>query len=177
MPKTLNDGAFVKNESIRFVRVPLFGDMISVVLPESFIDMPKAAADRKYPYINRPQIIKTSLDTSVNYCFSYFPNESLLPDQPLPLAEDMRTLQKRANPSLVFPEFGQLENAYFSAAWYDFKSFAADGQLYNIVFLCSVYDKLLHGLFNCRFEDADEWKPVAFQMAEAIGKPGEEASI
>jgi hypothetical protein len=171
--KTLADGIYINNDLIEFIRVPLIEDRISVVMPESFIDMPKDMADIKYPYINRPQIIKTSLDTRVNYCFSYFPNELLAPDQPMQLADSIRALQKRSNPSLQFMELGQLENTRFSTGWYDFKSFAMDGQLYNIVFLCSVYDKLLHGLFNCQFEDVDEWKPAALRMIAAIGKYNE----
>jgi hypothetical protein len=171
--KTLAGGIYINNELVTFTRIPLIPDTMSVVLPESFIDMPKEMADSKYPYINRPQIIKTSLDTRVNYCFSYFPDESLTSEQPLAVIKNIRALQKRANPSLQFMEFGQLENTSFSTGWYDFKSFAMDGQLYNIVFLCSVYDRLLHGLFNCPFENMNEWKPVVFQMVAAIGKYNE----
>jgi hypothetical protein len=175
--KKLEDGMYVKNTLIQFRRIPLLNETISIVLPDSFIDLPKDMADLKYPYINRPKIIKTSLDTRVNYCFSLFANKKLYPDQTLPVAEQVRTLAKRANPSLQFVDVEILENAHFSTSWYDFKSFAMDGQLYNIVFITSVYEMLMHGLFNCPYDEREEWRPIAFQMIEAIGEYTKETKI
>ena len=168
--KTLADGMYVKGALITFKRIPLLNETISIVLPDSFIDLPKDMADIKYPYLNRPQIIKTSPDTRVNYCFSHFPNEKLLPDQTLAVVEQMKLISKRVNPSLQFMKVESLENTYFSTSWYDFISNTIDGQLYNIVFLASVKDTLLHGLFNCPYDDHEEWQPVALQMISAIKK-------
>jgi len=175
--KKLAEGMYVKDTLFTFKRIPLLDETISIVLPDSFVDLPKDMADVKYPYLNRPQIIKTSLDTRVNYCINYFPKERLLPNQTLQVAQQVRTLAQHANPALQFSELEKMENTHFATYWYDFKSFTLDGQLYNIAFFCSVYEALMHGLFNCPYEEKQEWQPIAFQMIEAVGKYTEEASI
>ena len=166
--QTLADGMYVGDTLVEFVRIPMFDREISVVLPKTFIDLPKDIADLKYPYINRPQVIKTSLDSRVNYCLSHFIDERIAPDHTLLVAEKVRDMAKRANPSLEFMDMEKLEHARFPTSWYDFKSHAIDGQLYNIVFIASVYERLLHGLFNCPYEEKEKWKPIAFQMITAI---------
>ena len=71
----------------------------------------------------------------------------------------------------------KLEQVYFATSWYSYKSFALDGQLYNIVFISSVYETLMSGLFNCPYEEREWWEPVALQMIAAIREYTEEAEI
>lgn len=46
-----------------------------LMLPDTFVDMPSSIVKLKYPSEQRPQIIKTSLDASVNFTFSLFNQE------------------------------------------------------------------------------------------------------
>ncbi|MDE6951985.1 MAG: hypothetical protein K2P64_13880, partial [Lachnospiraceae bacterium] len=63
---TLETGMYIKNELIQFERKVLFREKLSIMLPVSFVDLPPDMVKVKYTSQQRPQVIKTSLDTTVN---------------------------------------------------------------------------------------------------------------
>ena len=167
---TLSDGVYVDGTLLQFIRIPILEKKLSIVLPDTFIDMPKDMAGIKYPHHNRPQIIKTSLDTKINYCFSYFPKQKILPEQVQPVTEKLQLMAKQADHSPQFTEAEALESSYFPTSWYGFTSLALDLQLYNIVFLCSVDQALLQGLFSCPYDAMEDWQVIALLMIKALGE-------
>mgnify|MGYP001149785536 FL=1 len=70
---TLETGIYVDDELFTFTRVTLPDTKISICLPEQFIVMPDLVKDTKYPSKNAPEIIFTSLDSTVNFCFNILP--------------------------------------------------------------------------------------------------------
>lgn len=52
--------------------------------------------------------------------------------------------------------------------WLEYKSFAADERVYNLVFLFAVRDGCVMGTFYCAFGDYDRRKPVVFGMIHTI---------
>ena len=69
----IEEGVHIKNEYVEFEEIKLFNESMSILLPKSFIDLPDSMKKIKYPSEQRPHIIKTSLDTSVNFGFSLLP--------------------------------------------------------------------------------------------------------
>lgn len=71
----LETGFYIRDELLEFDRVLLEPMDLSIMLPTTFATMPQSMVRVKYQSENRPQIIKTSLDTSVNFTFSLVPQQ------------------------------------------------------------------------------------------------------
>ena len=163
----LERGVFIGEEYYEFHTVTLYDDLLSIVLPESFVDMPPNIAKLKYPSETRPQIIKTSLDTKVNFMFNLY-GMPLENDQVREAAAEFRNVLKRVNPSTQFFAFEEIPLSKKTLAWFDFKSNAIDSQLYNIIYCASIDGKVFQGFFNCLFPDGNDWQPVVLEILSSI---------
>lgn len=158
---SLETGMYIKDELVQFERKTLFQDKMSILMPTSFVDLPTNLAKIKYISEQRPQIIKTSLDTTVNLGFS-MPDLEIYPEQIETLCKQTKSALERVNPAIVFYE-GQIESD-LPLGWFEFKSYGIDSNVYNLMFITIVDKKMLHGIFNCNFDDALEWRDAARQM-------------
>lgn len=162
----IETGVYIKDIFTEFTPVEVL-KKFTVLLPSDFVTMPASIAKIKYPAQQRPQCIKTNLETSTNFAISLFDfkmNEKHLDKE----AQSLKQVLKKTNPSMEFYEQGieQLED--FNVAWFDYKSFAVDTQIYNIMFVGVAEGKMLHGVFNCMFKDIEHWKKPALQMIKSI---------
>ena len=55
-------------------------------------------------------------------------------------------------------------------SYFDYKSPAIDEQIYNFMFFAPLKETILHGVFNCRYRDADIWKDIFIQVADSVRK-------
>lgn len=164
---SLDTGIYIKNEIIEFERVDLFDRNLSLMLPKTFVTLPSRLAEIKYQSGNRPQIIKSSLDTAINFTFSLVPCDSDTIDMRM-TATQFKAILKQTNPAYEFYDFLLEDRENGSLCWFDYKSFAIDSQIYNIMYVTLIGKKLLHGCFNCCFQDAAEWKSAARQVILSI---------
>lgn len=162
---TLETGIYIKDELVQFERKTLFKGKMSIMMPVSFVDLPSNLAKIKYISEQRPQIIKTSLDTTVNLGFS-MPDLEVYPEHIEELCKQTKSALKQINPAIVFYE-GQVESD-LPLGWFEFKSYGIDSNVYNLMFMTIVDKKLLHGIFNCNYNDAIEWRDAARQMMRTI---------
>lgn len=169
---TLETGMYIKNELVSFERKELFQKKISIMLPETFITLPENMAKLKYSSEQRPQIIKTSLDTSVNIGFSILEVE-ILPEHIKKLSAQAIEALKRLNPAYVFYE-EKVELGNMPLGWFEFKSYGLDSNIYNLMFITIVEKKMLHGIFNCNYDDVLEWREAARQMMYSIRETAKE---
>jgi len=164
---SLEDGFYIKDELVEFQEVEIEGKNLTIYTPQSFTTMELEVAKIKYPSEQRPQWIKTNTNNSINICVS-------LIDTPINeqnLEKEMagyKSLLKNMNPSIEFyqSKIEPLED--FKLAWFDYKSFAIDNQIYNIMFFASVENQMLHGIFNCLYNDREDWQTPAIQMIQSI---------
>ena len=168
---TLETGIYVHEELIQFEQIEIPELRISAVFPKTFVRMPLSIAKIKYPADTRPQIIYTSLDTTVNFTFSVAPQE-VPSGQVAKIASQMRAMLKKVNPANIFydieEEFGESEHST-RLCWFNYKSYAIDDQIYTIMYLAAVKKgTVLHGTFNCRFEDMNEWHHAALQVIKSV---------
>lgn len=161
------NGYTVKEELYEFMRVKLFEDKMSVMLPIVFTEMDDAFKRKKYPNENRPQVIKTSYDGSVNFTFSLYDidmNEKMLD----PVKREIMGALRKVQPSTMFFDSGEVSIGKSKISWFDFKSFALDDTLYNFTAIGMIGGKYLHCMFNCRFKDMELWKEAMIQVAKSI---------
>ena len=163
----IEKGAFINYSLVKFIEAEALDGQFTVLIPSNFVEMSPEQARLKYPSELRPQCIKTTPDTSVNLCLNlidYPANEETLKFD----ADEMKRALKNTNPATEFYKSGieQLED--FKLAWFEFKSFAIDGQMFNIMFTAPAKGKMLQGVFNCLFEDSESWQKIALQMIKSI---------
>lgn len=169
-------GVYIKEEFVEFEEVKLFNESMGILLPKSFVNLPENMKRVKYPSESRPQIIKTSLDTSVNFCFSLL-QMPIKNEQTIEAVKQFKTILKRVNPAYVFFDLKQEkigENEEKTVSWFDFKSYGIDFPMYNIMYVVPIKNKVMHGIFNCLYKDVEEWKEYAFQVIKSIKENIEE---
>lgn len=164
---TLETGMYIENELVQFERKLLFGNKISIMLPNSFVNLPSELAKAKYMSEQRPQIIMTSLDTTVNVGLS-FVNVAIEVGQLKMLMEQSKSALKNMNPAIIFHEGKVEENIDLPLTWFEFKSYGIDKNVYNLMFIVMAYHKMLHGSFNCSYDRALEWREAARQIVYSI---------
>lgn len=163
---TLETGMYIKNELVDFERKTLFQEKLSIILPVSFVDLPADMAKVKYTSQQRPQIIKTSLDTTVNLGLS-MTDIKIYEEQIKTLKNQAQEALKRLNPAFVFYE-SKVETMNVPLGWFEFKSYGLDTDVYNLMFVSRIEGKMLHGVFNCDYDDALEWREAARQMMYSV---------
>ncbi len=157
----LQTGIYVNDEVIHFVAIKILEEKAEVMLPDTFVDMPANLAKLKYMSEQRPQIIKTSLDTTVNFTFSIY-EEEFSEKEIGNTIQQFKDLIQKVNPAYVFDEL--VVDKERNIGWFDFKSYGVDEQIYNIMFVKPIDGKLMHGVFNCMYRDSAEWKDAAIQV-------------
>lgn len=87
--------------------------------------------------------------------------------------ERIRQILKQADGKNVFYDQGTVSGTV-PVLWFDYKSFAADERVYNMMFLFVSEGELIIGTFYCIFKDYDRWKPKIFTMLNTIQTEEEE---
>ena len=110
------------SEVLFFEPINLYDNRFSVMLPKSYVDMPKALAKMKYPMENRPAVIKTNNDTTVNFAFGYY-NQDFSENQVESAAKGMKAGLVRMSPGARFfdTQFLQTEDDV-KFACFDFRN-------------------------------------------------------
>jgi len=141
---------------------------ITVHLPELFLDLPESIAKQKYPSENRPQIIISSSDISVNFAFTLLP-EPTDDDEIIEVRNDALNAMKRLYPQNTYSDTGvDVTVCSRIYAWYEYSGPTLDSEMYALnAFMC-IKDKLLHFLFNCPNEAHEQWKPVVLEVINSI---------
>lgn len=162
---SLETGMYIKDRLIRFKETQILSDKVSVMLPEGFVEMPQRIAKIKYPSEQRPQVIMTSDDGTVNFTFSLYDtefNERQIEDA----LGQFKAVIRKVNPAFVFYDF--VVEPDKALGWFDFKSYGLDEQIYNVMYLLPVEGKLMHGIFNCLYRDILEWKEAVHQIMMSV---------
>lgn len=163
----INQGVFINDERITFSRQMIYKDQMSIMLPDSFVTMPKKMAQMKYPSELRPQIIKTDYAGMVNFAFNLF-LKKIKQEQINGAAKSMKTMIRNMNPANVFFEEELIQKENMVISLFDYKSFAMDQPVYNMVFISSIGENIMQGIFNCAYSISGKWKPIARQVIESM---------
>jgi len=154
-------------EAYQFVPKQFFDDRLELMVPESFSPMPEELVSEKYLSAQKPQVILTNRDYTIDITLNLL-QDSLKEDQ-IPLC-----LQKLKNticevyPATLFFDEEQLDADGTVVAYMDFKSFSLGGPIYNVMFVSAICKRPLIGTFNCPFEYWEQWRPVVFEMLKTV---------
>ncbi len=161
---------FIGRQYVEFIMTDIYPPMVRMLLPKLFLDMPPLMAKQKYPSENRPTVIKTSPDLSINFAFQYF-EESIRQEELIDTTRGYyRLLQK------CCPGYGYLEcsEGYRDAkeehilAWYIYSNPTLTDTLFNIHAFTVVEGRLLQCIFNASEQPFYQWRPYVFEAFGSI---------
>ena len=157
--------AMISRDMYQFERRE-FPPYFSIVIPESFDELAPEYAKIKFPYEERPSIIMSNNDTTVNIVFD------CMTVQPESLQERLDKYQaviKKIHPNYVFFSNGIYNlNNDSNLAYYDYRGNALDADIYYICFFTDLPSGELFGCFSCPSESQSDWEPYARKMIQTI---------
>lgn len=140
---------------------------LKMYIPKDFQEMSLEARKHKYQSENRPDIIKCNKSGSI--CITLKKINSPLDEENVGKLKDvMKAIIKKRNPANVFYKDGVLEIDSKNIGFFEFKSYAIDDSLYNLMFFLEFEGKTLMGTFSCKHKESQEWKDIAFQVIQTI---------
>lgn len=170
---SIKTGIYVEGELVQFKETMLFNHEIGIMLPAGFQDMKPEEARKKYFSEQRPHIIKTNEDGSVNFSFNLL-EKKIEARQLEDVIQDFYRVLKRFQPMSVCLEMGAELYDPVPCAWIEFVSSALDENLYNLLTIYPVDNKLLMVMFNCPFANSMDWTGCLIQIRKSIIVCGEE---
>ena len=142
----------------------LFDGMLEIYLPSQFRSLSEEAAKWKYPSMNRPQIIMTNEDMTVDFTLNRV-RETVQPMTAQAVWEEI----DRIFPRNVLYETGSFNTGGLEIIWLEYKSFSLSLEVYNILFtIMSDAAGTIIGTFTCPFTSYDIWKPCVLQIIKTI---------
>ena len=144
-----------------------FDGRLSVWIPESFKFLPKELAKLKYPMEQRPPVILTNEDTTVNIALSLFdaPFSAEMVEQ---ATNTYKAMMHQMNPSYAFIDTKFLPMEKNRLGYYDFLSRGFDASLYQLFAFTCIDKKMLHFIFNAPAKVMNDWKGLALQILQSI---------
>ena len=161
--QSVRETVIINDEEYHFHREMLFDGRASILLPKEFVNMPTELAKHKYPMERRPEIIKTSMDTAVNFAFNLMPQQ-ISNEQIIDATKQFHSMIKHMQPSNHFFDIKLELMEKISIGWFDFKSPGLDEHVYTLMAFAVIDKKLLHGIFNASYRLMENWKSIAIQV-------------
>lgn len=165
---SLETGMYAGDEKINFIKIMVPDTNIALWLPKSFVPMPESIKKIKYPSVNAPEWIVTSLDTLVNIGFSLLP--VVIEDNDIKsMSEQFQRAITNVNPSIKIKNRKEEKTKQGNAmSWFDFVSYAIDGQSYNRFCLIRMRKNVFHGIFNCEMRNKGNWEKIVEKIFMAV---------
>ncbi len=166
---TLETGIYVDDELITFEKITLPGTRIQIFLPEHFMPMQDTVRKVKYPSLHAPDVIVTSLDSTVNFGFNVFPVR-LDEGGTAAMSSQFQDALQNVNPSIRIRERvdSTVTDKGSEMSWFGFKGYALDGQTCNRMYIIRLAKTALHGVFNCPPRVMDQWEDIVDQCFRSV---------
>jgi hypothetical protein len=162
-----DDEVWAGGEAFHFSPVKLFAGKLSIMLPDSFTDLSEAQKKIKYPMEQRPSIIKSKQDTSINFAFAYhdIAFHSTL------LKEALETYARgiyRMFPGTDFLNTEIVSDGDTAIGFFDFVSKGIDTNIYQLFAFMPLAGKMLQLIFNSPADLMDAWRPIVLQTVASM---------
>lgn len=148
-------------------RRDLINNKVSVLVPRAFKELDVENLRRKYPNENRPDIVLSNSDGTINLTFAHKPNR-LRPDQ-LELALDsISTGFRKLYPSATWhrEKIVKINSREFFIVELTHPSL--DGDIHNIIAGTSLEGRFMLIGFNFTVEEGEEWASRGRTIVESI---------
>lgn len=141
---------------------------------EGFQETEEDAAGSVFLSGYRPKKLFASPGRHAGFSFQTLNTEEIPESENMEnLREKLRHILMRSDRKTVFYEKGQASGD-IPVLWFDYKSFAADGRVYNLMFFFRAGENLILGTFHCMFQDYDRWKPEVLRVLRTVREESED---
>ena len=130
-------------------------------LPDDFVQAGRERAAGIFWSRERPELVFVSRERGAAIAFR------VLEESGGDMPERIRAAMARLDGRTVFYNAGREETGA-EARWLEYKSFAADGRVYNLLFLFRCGDREILGQYFCPFEEYDRLKPLAWEIMRSV---------
>ena len=164
---SLDTGYYIEGRLETFSKEQYFDKLLSIYIPESFIDMPDEIKEIKYPTNFRPEIIKTNLAGDVNLSISLI---NVSEDTEVKtLVTDFKNLLSKAHNGIKFLEYNELEKEGCVKMYcFDFIIPGIDERIYHKTGLGKIGRETVQVMFNCREPLSWTWKKAVNDILQNI---------
>lgn len=157
----------VGDKEVLFQEREIFKNQMWIWLPKDFELLGKEFVKIKYPSENRPDIIYSNPETTVNVSFLH-KQEKLAAGQEAEVRDYLSHVVHNLYPSCGILDKNSVQAGENEAAWMDFLAPAMDSYVYNMMFFTPLKGRLLMGTCNCPESDKEDWKELFVQMIATI---------
>ena len=164
---SLDTGYYIEGRLETFSKEQYFDNLLSIYIPESFIDMPDEIKEIKYPTNFRPEIIKTNLAGDVNLSISLI---KVSEDMEIKtFVTDFRNLLAKAHTGIKFLEYDEFDNDCCVKMYcFDFIIPGIDERIYHKTGLGKIGRETVQVMFNCREPLSWTWKKAVNDILQNI---------
>ena len=164
---SLDTGYYIEGRLETFSKEQYFDKLLSIYIPESFIDMPDEIKEIKYPTNFRPEIIKTNLAGDVNLSISLLKVSE--DTEVKTLVTDFKNLLSKAHNGIKFLEYDELEKEGCVKMYcFDFIIPGIDERIYHKTGLGKIGRETVQVMFNCREPLSWTWKKAVNDILQNI---------
>ena len=164
---SLDTGYYIEGRLETFRKEHYFDNLLSIYIPESFIDMPDEIKEIKYPNNFRPEIIKTNLAGDVNLSISLIKVSE--DTEVKTLVTDFKNLLSKAHNGIKFLEYNELEKEGCVKMYcFDFIIPGIDERIYHKTGLGKIGRETVQVMFNCREPLSWTWKKAVNDILQNI---------
>lgn len=161
----INNGyAIICYDKIDFIYKSIDNYKFSMLIPENFKIMDEELAEIKYPGADKPEIIYTNEETTINLTFNLL-DDNTSNDDIEPIKNEMVRHMKRLYPASEFYDDETIQTSEGkNVSYFSFNVMLVDNEILNIMFFMEFEKKLIMGGFNCLIYQKNEWSPIIKQM-------------
>lgn len=158
---------FAGDQELVFQEREILKNQMWIWLPDEFAPLGKEMVKIKYPNENRPDLIYSNTETTVNVSFSHR-LEKLTAGQEREVCDSVGQVIQNLYPGCNMIGKDTVLAGELEVAWMDFVTPAMDAQIYNLMFFTRLKGRLLMGNCNCLAQDREDWKGLFLQMLATI---------
>jgi hypothetical protein len=161
-----NGYIIMEDKHVPFSEREIIAGMLYMTMPSAFLLMPEELVKLKYLGEKGPDNIYTNEEGSINISFSF--TGDMLKSEEIEEAKDsLQQVIVKMTPSGKIISSAIIEGE-IRIGHFDFISPAVDGEVYNLMFLFSLYERFVLGTFNCMRSDMSGWQEAVGQMLHSI---------
>lgn len=138
----------------------------TVWIPENFSLADKAVAEEIFWSETRPEILFSIPKRTAGITMQIIERE-------IRLGEAVKKQLKNLDNRIVCYDIGEVYGTV-KVQWLEYKSFAGDERVYNVLFFFQMKGRNILGTFYCLFEEYDRWKPIVWEMMRSIKESTDE---
>ncbi|MCQ6557404.1 hypothetical protein [Paenibacillus mendelii] len=142
-------------------------DKVGILIPKGFTVMSEEMAAVKYPSENRPTLIYTNEEGSINVSFNH--TETPISDNEIPdFTSQMKPTFESMYPDAAWSKDEVVDINGNKVGVFELTTPAVDTKIYNLIFFTELDGKLLMVSFNCTESYVTEWQPLANEILNSL---------